>query len=40
VDDAHALGLRQAARQHEVSHETMRQIMHRVVATASSVPSV
>ena len=37
--DARALGLRQAAKQHGVSHETVRQIVRRVAATASTVPS-
>ena len=36
--DAHAFGLRQAAWQHGVSHETVRQIVLRVVASASTVP--
>ena len=37
--DACALGLRQAAKCHGVSHETVRQIVPRVEATASTVPS-
>ena len=37
--DARMLGLRQAARQHGVSHETVRQIVRRVATTTGTVPS-
>jgi len=39
VAEARLLGLRQAARQYGISHETVRQIVRRVVAPASTVPS-
>jgi hypothetical protein len=35
----HRLGLRQAAKQHGISQETVRQIVRRVEAAASTVPS-
>jgi hypothetical protein len=34
--DAQLLGLRQAAKQHGVSHETVRRIVQRVAVTAST----
>jgi hypothetical protein len=36
--DARLLGLRQAARQHGVSHETVRQILRRVALHAGTAP--